>query len=60
FDEICSVAFNKKGVHVKMAEILRRTFKDITEVGDDIYQDKRRRTMPRTYKDTTVNTMFLD
>jgi hypothetical protein len=48
------------GVHPKMASQLENVFERIEKVGGDIGEDKRRRKMPRTWADSTENTMYLD
>jgi hypothetical protein len=51
---------NSCGVHPKMASQLENVFERIEKVGGDIREDKRRRKMPRTWADSTENTMYLD
>ncbi|SJL10785.1 uncharacterized protein ARMOST_14179 [Armillaria ostoyae] len=60
YDDMMGVATSKRGVHPKMTRALRKVFDVITEVGSDIGKEKRRRTMPRTWKDSTPNTLYLD
>ncbi|KAJ7574254.1 hypothetical protein C8J56DRAFT_803234, partial [Mycena floridula] len=60
FDEMLETAGVPGGVHPKMAKILDRVFTQVEQVGGDIRRDKHRRTMPRTWKDSTPNTQYLD
>ena len=48
------------GVHPKMGSVLEGVFGRIERVGGDVGKNKRRRTSPHTWKDSTQNTMFLD
>ena len=48
------------GVHPKMAGILDKACGVVKKVGGDIGKHKRRRLSQRTWKDSNLNTMFLD
>ncbi|KAJ7572445.1 hypothetical protein C8J56DRAFT_1081956, partial [Mycena floridula] len=59
-DDMLDTATAPGGVHPKMAKVLDKVFTQIEKVGGDIGANKRRRTMPRTWKDSNANTLFLD
>lgn len=48
-----------EGVHPALAKHLDKVFKGVEHVGGDISRAKRRRTNPRTWKDSTAVTLYL-
>ncbi|KAJ7440656.1 hypothetical protein B0H11DRAFT_1750607, partial [Mycena galericulata] len=60
FEELLEVAENPIGVQPKMAARLDHLFRPIENAANEIRDHKRRRKNPRTWKDSTQNTMFLD
>ena len=56
-----SVVDGEGGVHPKLATRLEKmVFQDVERIGGDILQHKRRKTSQRTWKDSSINTMYLD
>ncbi|KAF5346609.1 hypothetical protein D9757_014284 [Collybiopsis confluens] len=49
-----------QGVHPKLGKILKRAFDKLNKTGKDITKEKRRRTTPRTWKDSNSVTLFMD
>ncbi|KAF5389057.1 hypothetical protein D9757_004922 [Collybiopsis confluens] len=49
-----------QGVHPKLGKILKRAFDELNKTGKDITKEKRRRTTPRTWKDSNSVTLFMD
>ncbi|KAF5361322.1 hypothetical protein D9757_015171 [Collybiopsis confluens] len=49
-----------QGVHPKLGKILKRAFDERNKTGKDITKEKRRRTTPRTWKDSNSVTLFMD
>ncbi|KAJ3964228.1 hypothetical protein EV361DRAFT_812418, partial [Lentinula raphanica] len=49
-----------QGVHPQLAHILKRTLDDVKRVGGDMIKEKKRRTMPRTWKDSNSTTLYMD
>ncbi|KAJ7726312.1 hypothetical protein DFH07DRAFT_758150, partial [Mycena maculata] len=60
FDELLELAEKPNGVQPKMAKRLENLFAPIENAANEIREHKRRRTNPRTWKDSTQNTMYLD
>ncbi|KAJ7440481.1 hypothetical protein B0H11DRAFT_1750770, partial [Mycena galericulata] len=60
FAELIEIAENPTGVQPKMANRLDHLFSPIETAANEIQEHKRRRKNPRTWKDSTPNTMFLD
>ncbi|KAJ7716730.1 hypothetical protein DFH07DRAFT_762323, partial [Mycena maculata] len=60
FEELLEVAENPKGIQPQMATRLDHLFQPIENAANEIRAHKRRRTNPRTWKDSTQNTMFVD
>jgi hypothetical protein len=60
FDVLLEVAEQPAGVHPKMGAILDEVFKRVDQIGSEIDEHRHKRMMPRTWKDGTVNTMYLD
>ena len=60
FKDIIDTAASSQGVHPKLAKILKRTLHDVEKVGGTIGREKRRKTMPLTYKDGDSITMYMD
>jgi hypothetical protein len=58
--DIMGVIGGDRGIHPKMAGVLKPIFTQIGQVGQDIGKHKRRRTSQRTWKDSNSNTMYLD
>ncbi|KAJ3818825.1 hypothetical protein F5880DRAFT_1510650 [Lentinula raphanica] len=46
------MAKSSQGVHPKLGKILKRMFNEVDKVGGAAVGEKRRRTMPRTFKDS--------
>jgi hypothetical protein len=60
FDEILDAAASQSGVHHKMAAAMEDVFVEIEKVGGNIGKHKKKRKNPRTWKDSTPNTVYLD
>ncbi|KAJ3965251.1 hypothetical protein EV361DRAFT_811015, partial [Lentinula raphanica] len=60
FRAIMDTARQTQGIHPQLAHGLKRTLDDVGKMGKDIDKAKKRRTMPRTWKDCNSTTLYLD
>ncbi|KAJ3720548.1 hypothetical protein C8R42DRAFT_666218 [Lentinula raphanica] len=60
FTALAKMAKSSQGVHPKLGKILKRMFNEVDKVGGAAVGEKRRRTMPRTFKDSNEVTMYMD
>jgi hypothetical protein len=54
------VVSSPAGIHPKLSGTLEKVFAHLQHIGGEIGREKRRKTMPRTWRDSTQSTMFLD
>ncbi|KAF5367894.1 hypothetical protein D9757_011246 [Collybiopsis confluens] len=60
FEELMNTAGQSRGVHPKLGQYLKRAMDEVDKVGGDIGIEKRKRKMPRTWKDSNEITLYLD
>ncbi|KAF5391119.1 hypothetical protein D9757_003048 [Collybiopsis confluens] len=60
FKDMMDTARSSQGAHPKLAKNFKRILHDVEKVGGAIGREKRRKTMPLTYKDGDSITMYMD
>ena len=60
FDDLLEVAQLPSGMHPKMATVLEDVFGPLERIGNEIGQEKRHKTNPQTWKDSSRNTLYLN
>lgn len=59
-EDMLDAAEQPQGVHPKLGRQLKRTFEDVNKIGGALGKDKRRRTNPRTWKDSNKVTLYCN